>query len=167
VLSLLSHIQFSLIQESKVRPSSQGLCLSIAISDSYLEDQDYVSPLCVALGLVTDVAVYRLYFKPAALVLYKKVMNPHGGKAVSDLHFLSDGGNGGQELFSLSYGHNFRVVQLERHPLDEVFPLEDSSGDIVQQPPPSNIQAVCLTPGKFYLLQNNDLKINRRYDVRS
>lgn len=122
-----------------------------------------ISSCCklVALGLVSDLCVYRIFDKPSCLVITKKITNTHAGRTITDIFFFNEDKR--QAIFSISYGFDYKVIHLENHVFNEAYSLEDSTANEEGKGQrATNIQVACLTNRKFYLIQNNELKVESR-----
>lgn len=130
----------------------ENMAIAIAISDC----MKYV-----ALGMVGDIQIYKLSYNPPGLILFKRVAKAFGGRPVTDLFFFSK--SECLAIFSLSYGHNYLVLQLDPNILDAQRTGQGGEGSAKEREKyqPSNIQVVCLTPRWFYFIKNNELKVNR------
>lgn len=77
---------------------------------------------------------------------------------MTDLFFFNEGDK--KSVFSISYGYDYKVVHLEQHLLNERYPLDGSREK--DDDKTTNIQVACLTGRRFYIIQNNDLRVESR-----
>lgn len=77
---------------------------------------------------------------------------------MTDLFFFNEGKK--KAVFSISYGYDYKVIHLEQHLFNERFPLDSSQEK--EDEKANNVQVACLTSRRFYIIQNNDLKVEAR-----